>query len=148
MYPTYEYIKKVSEDSTLTPSQKMHEIFKNSKTISLKEYIENNDLFTSEEPIDPSLKIDQAEVVEINADGQTVTFRYPDNTYHYVDAGMYIEIEGVRHIAYESLDNIPEGTQAYFDDLLMTDDSPLTFYRGGWIDEDLEKFFLSTYPKN
>jgi len=147
MYPTYEYIKKVSEDTTLTPSQKMHEIFKNSKTEPLRMWIDKQSIF-QDCPIDPSVKIDQAEVVEVNADGQILVFRYPDNSYHFVDAGGYVEIEGVDHIAVESLDKNPEGTQAYFDDLLMTDDSPLVFYRGFWVDEDLQKSFENSYPEN
>ena len=147
MYPTYEYIKKVSEDTTLTPSQKMHEIFKNSKTQPLRMWIEKQSMF-QKTPIDPSVKIDQAEVVEVSADGQILTFRYPDNSYHFIDAGLYIEIEGVDHIAVLSLDKEPEGTQNYFDDLLMTDDSPLVFYRGWWIDTDLQEFFLNSYPQN
>ena len=147
MYPTYEYIKKVSEDTTLTPSQKIHEIFKNSKTQPLRMWIEKQSMFQST-PIDPSVKIDQAEVVEVSADGQILTFRYPDNSYHFIDAGLYIEIEGVDHIAVFSLDEEPEGTQTYFDDLLMTDDSPLIFYRGWWVDKDLQEFFLNSYPQN
>ena len=142
MYPTYEQIKKVSQDPTLTPSQKMHEIFKNSKTEPLKVWIDTP--IFQDHPIDPSLKIDQAEVVEVNADGQIVVFRYPDNTYHYVDAGLYTEIEGVSYIAYDSVD---DSIDSYFEDLLMTNDSPMIFCRGSWIDKDLQKFFLNSYPE-
>jgi len=141
MYPTYEEIKKVSQDTTLTPSQKMHEIFKNSKTEPLSKWLEQSIFKTH--PIDPSLKIDQAEVVEVNADGQTLVFRYPDNTYYYVDAGMYTKIDDVDHIAYDLI----QGNDSYFEDLLMTDDSPLVFYRGFWVDEDLQKFFINSYPE-
>lgn len=144
MYPTYEYIKKVSEDTTLTPSQKIHEIFKNSKTQPLRMWIEKQSMFQST-PIDPSVKIDQAEVVEVNADGQILVFRYPDNTYHFLDAGGYVEIEGVDYIAVDSVD---ESTEQWFQDLLMTDDSPLVFCRGFWVDEDLQRFFLNSYPEN
>ena len=66
MYPTYEQIKKVSQDPTLTPSQKMHEVFKNSKTTPLKKYIEDSStfsLFVNNEPLDPSVRVDEAEVV-------------------------------------------------------------------------------------
>ena len=142
MYPTYEDILKVSQDPTLTPSQKMHEIFKNSKTEPLQEWIDKVSIF-QDYPIDPSVKIDQAEVVEVNADGQILVFRYPDNTYHFLDAGGYVEIEGVDHIAVDSVD---DSIEQWFQDLLMTDDSPLVFYRGSWIDEDLQKFFLYSYP--
>ena len=143
MYPTYEEIKKVSQDTTLTPSQKMHSIFKNSKTEPLKEWIDRVSIF-QDYPIDPSLKIDQAEVVEVNADGQILVFRYPDNTYYFTDAGMYTEIEGVEYIAY---DEINESIDSYLEDLLMTNDSPLIFYRGFWIDKDLEASFLNSYPE-
>jgi len=144
MYPTYEDILKVSQDPTLTPSQKMHEIFKNSKTEPLQEWIDKVSIFQNY-PIDPSVKIDQAEVVEVNADGQILVFRYPDNTYHYLDAGAYVEVEGVDYIAVDSVD---DSIGSYFQDLLMTDDSPSVFYRGSWIDEDLQKFFLNSYPEN
>ena len=145
MYPTYSDIVKVSQDTTLTPSQKLHELFKNSKTESLEMWIDRQSKLFKSHPIDPSLKIDQAEVVEVNADGQILVFRYPDNTYHFIDAGMYTEIEGVYHIAYDSVD---DSLEQWFIDLLMTDDSPLVFYRGFWVDEDLQEFFLSSYPES
>jgi hypothetical protein len=147
MYPTYQEIMKVSQDTTLTPSQKMHEIFKNSKTEPLQEWLDKRlELFGQDlvDPVDPSVKIDQAEVVEVNADGQILVFRYPDNTYHYIDAGAYVEIEGIDHIAVDSIDD--DSIKSYFQDLLVTDDSPLVFYRGFWVDKDLQKFFLNSYP--
>ena len=143
MYPTYEHILKVSKDQTLTPSQKMHEIFKNSKTEPLREWLDRVSVF-QDYPIDPSLKIDQAEVVEVNGDGQILVFRYPDNTYYFVDGGMYTTIEGVDHIAY---DEIHDGIDVYFEDLLVTDDASMIFCRGYWIDDDLQKFFLNSYPE-
>jgi hypothetical protein len=147
MYPTYQEIMKVSQDTTLTPSQKMHEIFKNSKTEPLQEWLDKRlELFGQDlvDPVDPSVKIDQAEVVEVNADGQILVFRYPDNTYHYIDAGSYVEIEGIDHIAVDSIDD--DSIKSYFQDLLVTDDSPLVFYRGFWVDKDLQEFFLNSYP--
>jgi len=143
IYPTYEDAVKVSQDTTLTPSQKLHEIFKNSKTEPLQMWIDKQSIF-QDHPIDPSVKIDQAEVVEVNADGQILVFRYPDNTYHFLDAGGYVEIEGVDYIAVDSVD---DSIEQWFQDLLMTDDSPLVFYRGFWVDEDLQKFFLNSYPE-
>lgn len=113
---TYEQVKQVSQDPTLTPSQKMHEIFKNSKTTPLKYFIENSGLF--DRPIEPSIKVDEAEVVEISG-GQVFTFRYPDNSYHFVDAGMYTEIEGQLYIAVQSLDDVEdEIIEAIFEDFL------------------------------
>ena len=141
MYPTYEQTLKVSKDQSLTPSQKMHEVFKNSKTQPLKKWLSQK-IFTTH-PIDPSLKIDQAEVVEVNADGQILTFRYPDNTYYFIDAGMYTEIEGADHISFDSIDE--ETINSYLEDLLS--EEPLTFARGFWVDEDLQKFFISSYPE-
>lgn len=145
MYPTYEQIKKVSQDTTLTPSQRLHELFKNSKTEPLSTYIDED--FLGEYPLDPSVRLNEADVVEVNADGQIIVFRYPDNTYHVIDSGATATIEGSEYISPESLDDFDEETtQQYYNDLLMTDDSPLTFYRGGWVDKDLQSFFLSTYP--
>ena len=56
---TYEQVKQVSQDPTLTPSQKMHEIFKNSKTTPLRYFIENSGLFNR--PIEPSIRVDEAD---------------------------------------------------------------------------------------
>lgn len=147
MYPTYEHILKVYKDQTLTPSQKMHEIFKNSKTQPLQKWLDQDifktDLSSKQIQIDPSLKIDQAEVVEVNADGQILTFRYPDNTYYFIDAGIYTEIEDVDHISFHSFDE--EIINSYLEDLLSKE--PLTFARGFFVDEDLEDFFTNSYPE-
>ena len=157
MYPTYEHILKVYQDPNLTPSQKMHEIFKNSKTESLKKWIDC-DMF-KEYPIDPSLKIDQAEVVEVDGDGQIITFRYPDNTYYFIDAGMYTTIEDVDHIFFGSFGDscnfhIKGVIDAYLEDLLYSEiydnggdlvwEDPQVFERGFWIDKDLEVSFLNS----
>ena len=148
MYPTYTDVLKVSQDTTLTPSQKLHELFKNSKTRSLKSYIASSNLFQDYQ-VEPSLNVDQAEIVEVDADGQVVTFRYPDNTYHWIDAGSYIKIEGITYIPFSSLDNVDvEVTEDYFKNLLDTEDTSMSpFYRGFWVDEDLQKFFLNSYPE-
>lgn len=148
MYPTYTDVLKVSQDTTLTPSQKLHELFKNSKTRSFKDYIESSSLFQDYQ-VEPSLNVDQAEVVEVDADGQVVTFRYPDNTYHWIDAGSYIKIEGTTYIPFSSLDNVDvEVTEDYFKNLLDTEDTSMSpFYRGFWVDKDLQEFFLNSYPE-
>lgn len=148
IYPTYEDAMKVSQDTTLTPSQKMHELFKNSKTEPLQKWIDEHSI-SQDHPIDPSVKIDQAEVVEVDADGQILVFRYPDNTYHFLDTGGYVEIEGTTYIQFSSLDNIGvEVTEDYFKNLLDTEDTSMSpFYRGFWVDEDLQKFFLNSYPE-
>jgi hypothetical protein len=147
MYPTHSDIVKVSQDTTLTPSQKLHELFKNSKTTSLKSYIASSNLF-QETQVEPSLNVDQAEIVEVDADGQVVTFRYPDNTYHWIDAGSYVTIEGTEYIPFMSVDTEEEIIEDYFKNLLDTEDSSMSpFYRGSWIDKDLQMFFLSSYPE-
>jgi hypothetical protein len=147
MYPTYEDAVKVSQDTTLTASQKLHELFKNSKTTSLKSYIASSNLFQDHQ-VEPSLNVDQAEIVEIDADGQVVTFRYPDNTYHWIDAGSYVTIEGTEYIPFMSVDTEEEMIQDYFKNLLDTEDSSMSpFYRGFWVDKDLQMFFLSSYPE-
>jgi NDP-sugar pyrophosphorylase family protein len=147
MYPTHSDIVKVSQDTTLTPSQKLHELFKNSKTTSLKSYIANRTLFQDIQ-VEPSLNVDQAEVVEVDADGQVVTFRYPDNTYHWLDAGTYITIEGTRYLPFISVDVTEEVIEDYFKNLLDTEDSSMSpFYRGFWVDADLQEFFLNSYPE-
>ena len=147
MYPTYSDIVKVSQDTTLTPSQKLNELFKNSKTTPLKDYIASSKLF-QDPKVEPSLNVDQAEIVEIDADGQVVTFRYPDNTYHWIDAGSYVTIEGTEYIPFMSVDTEEEIIQDYFKNLLDTEDSSMSpFYRGFWVDKDLQMFFLSSYPE-
>jgi hypothetical protein len=148
MYPTYQDAVKIAEDTTLTPSQKLHKLFKNSKTRSLKSYIESSNLFQDYQ-VEPSLNVDQAEVVEVDADGQVVTFRYPDNTYHSIDAGSYTKIEGTTYISFSSLDTLDVAvTEDYFKNLLDAEDTSMSpFYRGFWVDEDLQKFFLNSYPE-
>jgi hypothetical protein len=142
MYPTYAEMLKVSQDTTLTPSQKMHELFKNSKTRPLSSYIKRDEYLGY--PLSPNLNLEAA-VVEINA-GQTYTLRYPDNTYHILDTGTYEEIDGVDYIAVTSLEEL-DTTDEYFQELLATEDTPLPFYQGGFVDEDLQSFFLNSYPK-
>ena len=141
MYPTYAEILKVSQDTSLTPSQKTHELFKNSRTEPLSSYLNKKEL---SHPLSPNLHKD-AVVVQINA-GQTYTLRYPDNTYHIFDTGTYEEIDGVDYIAVTSLEENGT-TDEYFQELLATDDTPLPFYQGGFVDEDLQSFFLNSYPK-
>jgi hypothetical protein len=143
MYPTYTDVLKVSQDTTLTPSQKLHELFKNSKTEPLQKWLDRQDT-----PVDPSLNVGQAEVVEIDADGQIAVFRYPDNTYHWIDAGSYITIDDVDYLPSGSHDDEEEIVQEYFRDLLDTQDPTAgPFYRGFWVDEDLQMFFINSYPE-
>jgi NDP-sugar pyrophosphorylase family protein len=147
MYPTHSDIVKVSQDTTLTPSQKFHELFKNSKTTSLKSYIASRTLYQDIQ-VEPSLNVDQADVVEVDADGQVITFRYPDNTYHWLDAGTYTTIEGTRYLPFISVDVKEEIIEDYFKNLLDTEDSSMSpFYRGFWVDSDLQEFFLNSYPE-
>lgn len=142
MYPTHQQMMKVSQDTTLTPSQKYHELFKNSKTVPLSSYL-NQEL---EYPLSPNLH-KEAVVVEVNA-GQTFTLRYPDNTYHILDTGSYEEIAGNSYTSVTSLEDLGnEIVDQYFTELLTTEDTPLPFYQGGFIDEDLQKFFLNSYPR-
>jgi len=142
MYPTYQEIMKVSQDTTLTPSQKYHELFKNSKTEPLSSYLDEE----LSHPLSPNLH-KEAVVVEINA-GQTFTLRYPDNTYHILDLGTYEVIEGIDYISVTSLEDLGnEIVDQYFTELLTTEDTPLPFYQGGFIDEELQKFFLNSYPE-
>ena len=44
-------------------------------------------------------------------------------------------------------DSVDDSIEQWFQDLLMTDDSPLVFYRGFWVDEDLQLNFLNSYPE-
>jgi hypothetical protein len=141
MYPTHQEMMKVSQDTTLTPSQKYHELFKNSKTRLLSSYLDRK----LSHPLSPNLH-KEAIVVQIN-EGQTFTLRYPDNTYHILDLGTYEEIEGIDYIAVTSLEDLGnEIADQYFTELLSTEDTPLPFYHGGFIDEDLQEFFLNSYP--
>ena len=82
-------------------------------------------------------------------DHQAFILRYPDNTYHFLDAGSYIKIEGTTYIPFSSLDNVDaEVTEDYFKNLLDTEDTSMSpFYRGFWVDADLQEFFLNSYPE-
>jgi hypothetical protein len=144
---TYNDALKLSKDTTLTPSQKLHGLFGNAKTLPLKDYIESNDLF-QDRPIDPSVDINNAEIVEVDGDGQVVVFRYPDNTYHTMDAGGYTEIDGVDYISSVGIDALgDDAVNDYFRDLLDAEDPTSgPFYRGYWIDQEFQKAFVESFP--
>lgn len=145
MYPTYEHLVLVSQDQNLTPSQKMHEIFKSSKTQPLSTYV--NEDYLGDELLHPELTLEDKEAVSVEGDGQIILFRNSENKYFFIDSGSFTEYEGQDYVDVTSIDD-EDNIDKYFSDLLSTDDSLLLFSTGYFVDEDLQKSLLNSYPQN
>jgi hypothetical protein len=136
---TYAHMIQVSRDPALTTSQKLHELFKDADSWSRDRAFQDFNL--SEEELDQlsSQVPSDAVCVAHDGDGQVLTFRYPDGSYHTVDLGDCFTI------SFDSL-NADELTE-YWDSLLSTEDTPLHFYNGGFVDSSLEASFLESFPQ-
>lgn len=139
---TYEHMIKVSKDQNLTNSQKLHELFKDAKGCGVDVAIDVKESERSDLPKFPQ----DAEVVYTNA-GQTYFVRFPDNSYHVVDTGLYDT--GNDKFYMVALNEYEEQDMVYlWDTFLDIDDSPLAFYEGAFHDSDAQNKFLATFPEN
>lgn len=136
---TYNHMIKVSKDETLTNSQKLHELFKDAKSESLVVNLAEDDYL---EEIPSSCPEDTQLLA--HEEGQVFLVRFSDNTYHSIDFGA-IEDDGKAQIqAYDDFDQ--EIMDNFWLSYLDTEDSPMAFYHGGFIDQDLEDSFLASFP--
>lgn len=135
---TYTHMIQVSEDVNLTNSQKLHELFKGAKSDPMSKWTE------AEEVALPSSFPEDARVVAFDAHGQILIVKFNDDTYHVVDFGLYDEDNCA---SVQSFDEFDDSAMAeVWDSYLNTDDTPLAFYEGAFIDADLESSFLKSFP--
>lgn len=144
---TYDHMLKVSKDQTLTNSEKLHELFKDSKTEPMTNWIAkwaSSELF-GRYTLPPAFPAD-AQVLSHDGDGQILIARFNDNTYHLIDSGLWDANDNIIVIPFNDIDQ--ETMDDFWDAHLATDDTPMAFYRGGFIDQDLEHSFLNSFPES
>lgn len=140
---TYAHILEVSKSSKGTHSQKVHELFKDAKGQDAKERI----IFDiSENEVKHLPEIPQgSEVVFIDA-GQVYFIRYPDNTYHVLDTGVYSSGNKF-YVASFDKDYDQEDMESFWDLFLNIEDTPMAFYHGAFVDQEAEQKFLASFPE-
>ena len=84
----YEAAKKIALDSSKPAQERYAAIFDGAAGRDFFEYVANSGVERRE--LDPSIP-EGTEVVFADGDGQNLTLRYPDGTYHYLDTGLFDE---------------------------------------------------------
>jgi len=140
---TYDTMLKVSKDTSLTNSQKLHELFKEAKgTNAIARIID--DISEDEVHQLPELPQD-AEVVYIDA-GQVYFMRFPDNTYHVLDTGTYTTDHKFFSVFSLNKDFDKEAMEFLWETFLG--EAGLAFYQGFFIDDEAERKFSASFTKN
>ena len=143
---TYAKVVAASQDDSLTMSQKLDILFKDAKYETYEEALHS--LTPEDMAMVPSiLKEKEAVLLAHDADGQLLIFRLSDGTYHQMDTGMYTLDGSMLYLV--ALDDMDQEEQDSFWQAFLEDDMeegcPRFFYRGGFIDKDLEKSFMSSF---
>ena len=137
---TYTHMIQVSKNKGLTNSQKLHELFKGAKSDPMSRWTEDQDVAL------PSSFPEDARAVAFDAHGQIIIVKFNDDTYHVVDFGSYDQ-DGCASV--QSFDEFDDSSMAeVWDSYLNTDDTPLAFYEGAFVDTDLEASFLKSFPED
>jgi translation elongation factor P/translation initiation factor 5A len=140
---TYTHTLKVSQDLSLTNSQKLHELFKEAKGTNAIACI-IDDISEDEVHQLPELPQD-AEVVFIDA-GQVYYIRFPDNTYHILDTGTYTTDHKFFSVLSLDKDYDKEDMEYLWERFLG--EAGLAFYQGFFIDDEAERKFSASFPQN
>ena len=127
---TYQHMIEVSQSDSLTNSQKLHELFRDAKSAPVAKWLYEDSVL--DVPAD-------AQVLAFDGDGDALIVRFSDDTYHAIMSG--------EDIVPFDLFNEDEMSE-FWDSYLSTDDTPLAFYRGAFIDQDLERAFLASFPED
>jgi hypothetical protein len=140
---THSHVLKVSQDPSLTNSQKLHELFKEAKgTNAIARIIDD----ISEDEVHQLPELPQnAEVVFIDA-GQVYYMRFPDNTYHVLDTGVYTTDHKFFSVVSLNKDYDKEDMEYLWERFLGEDAS--AFYQGFFIDNEAERKFSASFTKN
>lgn len=140
---TYNHMLEVIQTPGLSISQKLHELFKGAKSKPLDECYDDEQA----RMIPAVLHEKNAECVHTDNWGQTLTFRLDDDTYVMVDSGTFNE-QGTEFAVFPyDEDEYALDEDGLWDYFMSEDDTPLAFYHGGFIDDDLEKSFLASFPE-
>ena len=127
---TYQHMIEVSQSDSLTNSQKLHELFRDAKSAPVAKWLYEDSVL--DVPAD-------AQVLAFDGDGDALIVRFSADTYHAIMSG--------EDIVPFDLFNEDEMSE-FWDSYLSTDDTPLAFYRGAFIDQDLERAFLASFPED
>ena len=124
----YDAAKKIALDPSKSAQERYAAIFDAASGRDFFEYVADSGVERSE--LDPSIP-EGAEVVFADGDGQNLTLRYPDGTYHYLDTGLsdengLIPVDPVSAYDAEGVNN------AVLNDLL--DINSLAYARGSFMD--------------
>lgn len=143
---TYIEMLAASQDSSLTMSQKLDILFKDAEYETYEKslrYIPPTDMAM----VPSILKEKEAVLLAHDADCQLLIFRLNDGTYHQLDTGSYTIDESMIYLL--AMNDMDQEDQDFFWSNLLEDDMedqcPLFFYRGGFVDHDLEKNFTRSF---
>ena len=138
-----------------TPSEVYHSVLKDVQGRPFSEIYFN--LFSHEDDADkggltdvldktkiqlwhPSLPQDKAVIVAMH-DHQAFILRYPDNTYHHLDIGGYVEEEGIEYLYPEAMNDDEETSLGLLRSIL--DEEGLFWAYGLILDEEVQDRILS-----
>jgi len=137
---TYAMMVAASQDASLTMSQKLNILFKDAKYETYEKSL--RDLRQDEMSMVPSiLQEKDAVLLAHDGDGQLLIFRLSDGTYCQIDTGSYTLDGSMFHLV--ALDDMDKDDQNSFWQSFLDEDF---FYRGGFVDHDLQHSFATTFP--
>ena len=125
---SYEDAKRIALDSNKSGQERHAAVFDGAEGKDFFDYVGRKGVERSE--LDPSIP-EGTEVVFSDGDGQNLTLRYPDGSYHYVDTGATDENDLISADSVDSLDT--ENNNEFLSGLFQSDGLP--YYRGAFIDE-------------
>ena len=133
---SYDTAKATALDSKKNPQERYAAIFDGAAGENLSEYLNKQNIDASE--LNPSVP-KNAEVVFTDGDGQNLTVRYPDGTYHYLDTGA------TTPDGFISVDNVNNFDSSVHDKFLggLFEGDGLPYYRGAFIDDNRQKDITS-----
>jgi hypothetical protein len=125
----YDSAKAIALDSSKSAQERYAAIFDGAKGTNLPRYVEK--FGTKRSELDPSIP-NGAMVVFADGDGQNLTLRYPDGTYHYLDTGATDENDLISADPVSAYDAGGVNDKVLKD---LLDPESLMYARGGFIDD-------------
>ena len=132
----YNEAKRIALDSSKSAQERHAAVFDGAKGTDFFEFVTQDGV--SPEELDPSIP-KGTEIVFLDGDGQSLTLRYPDGSYHYVDTGGKDENNLISPQSVEELDQ--ESTDKFLAGLF--DPEGLPYARGSFIDGLRQNTILS-----
>lgn len=145
----YDSAKSVALDSDKSTQERYAAVFDGAKGENIVDYLKSQEVRgqgVKPSELDPSIPID-AEVVFTDGDGQSLTLRYPDGSYHHVDTGAVAE-NGL--IPAESVNDYDAFDPSVHDEFLggLFEGDGLPYARGAFIDDDRQREMLDGITKD